>query len=71
MRQGNHVLGIFIDLSKAFDTSDQNLLIQKLEQYGIRGHAILLIKSEISNKNSVYQLLPLGDFSDQFNDINS
>ena len=62
-----HVLGIFIDLSKAFDTIDHGIMIDKLRNYGIRGNALRLLKSYMSNRKQYVNAL--GEESDLANVI--
>ena len=46
---GNCVGGVFIDLQKAFDTVNHDILCEKLAFYGFRGNIQLLVKSFLSN----------------------
>jgi hypothetical protein len=43
-------IGVYIDLKKAFDTINHDLLLKKMEQYGIRGIANDWVKSYLSNR---------------------
>ena len=45
-----YTINIYIELSKAFDTLDHSILLNKLNYYGIRGVASNLFRSYISNR---------------------
>ena len=48
--EGNYVIGIYIDLKKAFDTVQHDILLSKLQHYGIRGIAFEWFRSYLSNR---------------------
>lgn len=48
-------IGIFIDLSKAFDTLDHKILLAKLDNHGIRGVVLELFRSYLGlRKQTVF-----------------
>ena len=49
-------ISLFLDLKKAFDTVDKELLLNKLNHYGIEGNFNKLIDSYLSNRKQYVQI---------------
>ena len=44
------IIVAFLDLAKAFDTVDRNIMLNKLQAYGIRGNAYKSMQSYLTNR---------------------
>ena len=64
--QNKYTLGVFIDLSKAFDTVDHNILLKKLSLYGIKNNSVKWFSSYLSNRK---QFIQAGDIKASYEDI--
>ena len=56
---GNRGCGDFVELQKAFDTVDHQILLAKLNHYGIHGISNDWFKSYLSNRNQYVSIMVL------------
>ena len=55
MDRKEHTLGVLLDLSNAFDTLDHNILLSKLEWYGVCGKTLDWFKSYLYDRKQYVQ----------------
>ena len=53
--ENKYTLGVFIDLSKAFDTVDHKTL-SKMEIYGIKGNMLKWFENYLTNRKQYIQI---------------
>jgi len=49
-------IGLFLDLTKAYDVFDHQLLLEKLHSYGVRGLANSWFKSYLTNRQQCVEV---------------
>ena len=53
LERGQSTIGVFLDLAKAFHTVNHNILLEKLQHYGIRDKCLLWYKSYLNHRTQM------------------
>ena len=56
MDKGEHIIGLFLDFAKAFDTVNHDILLCKLNHYGIRGTVLQWFQSYLSSRKQTVRI---------------
>ena len=57
LEKGNFVIGVYLDIKKAFDCDNFEILFKKLGKYGIRGQSLALLQSYLTNRKQKVKLI--------------
>lgn len=61
---GERIIAVFLDFKRAFETLDRDILVSKLDQYGIRGKELEWFKSYLSER--FQQSKVIDELSDEY-----
>ena len=64
--KGNYAYGIFVDFQKAFETVDHDILLKKLEYYGVRGISNKWFALYLSNRK---QFVSINEYKSNLTDV--
>lgn len=54
--KGDYIIAVFLDLKRAFETIDRDILLKKLENYGIQGTILKWINGYLTNRKQITRI---------------
>ena len=56
LQEGRHVIGLYLDTKKAFDSVNHNILLGKMRKCGLRGNCHDLVRDYITNRTQAVRM---------------